>query len=162
MEIFTSILSHTLAAMGHIPSGIFGILAAGIFAVALVHQSLRRERQEGALINQLQSALSNASEALNQATTVAAQERLRADTIGARLLSLTEQSARSEATLSGVTERLTTEMRNNQTMRERIQALEITVEQLVHEIHEKDRSINELITLNRNLLSSLPIPNPSR
>ena len=161
MEIFLA-LRHGLDFAGDIPLGILGILAASIFAIALLHQSIRREKQENVLIGQLQAALSHASEAMNHSVTVAHQERLRADTIAARLLSLTEQSARSEATLSGVTERLTTEMQHNQTMRERIQALEITVEQLVREIHEKDRSINELITLNRNLLSSLPIPIPHR
>lgn len=157
MEFFL-LLKEALKLFDDIPPGIAGFVVAALFAFIWIGQSLRRDKQESKLITQLQESLNASSEAMKAATDLAERERTRADNVSRHLLALTEQSARSEALLASVTERLKLEMQNNATMRERIQALELTVERLVQEIRTKDRSINELITLNRQLLSSLPLP----
>lgn len=132
-----------------LPKGMLGLLMGGCIALIWIGQSLRRDKQESKLIEQLRSVAQDAIDNLKK-------ERERADAINQRLLEMIESSSRNQAMLEHANANLALELACKNQLLEKIAQLETTVEQLVTEVHNKDRSISELVRLNRQLLSTLP------
>lgn len=158
MEILL-LIEKALSVAGKIPPGLTGLVIAACIALIWIGQSLRRDKQESKLIAQLQASLEASNASMAAANGIAAQERHRADTIAAQLFALSATAARANTLLESVSKELEREAHANDALRSRISQLEKTVESLVLEIRNKDKSIGELVRLNRQLLASLPTPN---
>lgn len=99
------------------------------------------------------SLMKSLSESLANATKQAEAERTRADALGSKATELSLQvgqlSAKLEYTEKGKTE-----------AEEKVEEMQETVEALVIENRNKDKSITELVDLNRKLLRSVGSPVP--
>jgi chromosome segregation ATPase len=129
---------------------------AALIAVIWIGQSLRRSSQESRLIEQLSQAAKDADERANR-------ERDRADEMSDRLMKVNESYTRTETMLRQVEQRMQEELTAKAVLQKKVEGMEFTMEQLVSEIRYKDKSISELVKLNRQLLATLPrnVPLPA-
>ncbi len=157
MEILV-LIEKALGMAEKIPPGLAGLLIAACIALVWIGQSLRRDKQESKLVAQLQESLEASNAAMAAANAIAAQERQRADLISSQLLALSVSASRANVLMEAMSRDLERESTTNENLKQRIVHLEHTVESLVLEIRNKDKSIGELVKLNRQLLASLPTP----